>query len=132
MLEKRPKRASLLGLLSIAVGLTCGRSAEERRGLRLPWARVVCHRGCRLEAGPGRIERRPTLPPSVCHLQVVLRFWDLFVIRAVLYPLYIANAPHARFEALRCRPLPVFRLAFGVINGGLQLAELKTRAGAGR
>ena len=113
-------------------GLTCGRSSEERRGLRLPWARVVCHRGCRLEAGPGRIERRPTLPPSVCHLQVVLRFWDLFVIRAVLYPLYIANAPHARFEALRCRPLPVFRLAFGVINGGLQLAELKTRAGAGR
>ena len=33
-------------------------------------------------------------------LSVVLRFWDLFVIRAVLYPIYIANAPHARFD--RC------------------------------
>ena len=28
-----------------------------------------------------------------------LRFWDLFVLRAVLYPLYIANAPHARFAS---------------------------------
>ena len=61
-------------------------------------------------------------------LSVVLRFWDLFVIRAILYPLYIANAPHARFETLRCRPLPVFHLAFGVINGGLQLVELRSRS----
>ena len=61
-------------------------------------------------------------------LSVLLRFWDLFVIRAILYPLYIANAPHARFETLRCRPLPAFQLAFGVINSGLQLVELRTRA----
>ena len=63
-------------------------------------------------------------------LSVVLRFWDLFVIRAVLYPIYIANAPHARFDSLRCRPLPVFQLAFGVINGGLQLVELRMRKAA--
>ena len=60
-------------------------------------------------------------------LSVLLRFWDLFVIRTVLYPIYIANAPYARFDSLRCRPLPVFQLAFGVINGGLQLVELRTR-----
>ena len=60
----------------------------------------------------------------------MLRFWDLFVIRAVLYPVYIANAPHARFESLRCRPLPDFHVAFSVINGGLQLVELRTRKAA--
>lgn len=60
-------------------------------------------------------------------LSVLVRFWDLFVIRACLYPMYIANAPHARYDTLRCRPLPVFQLAFGVINGGLQLVELRTR-----
>ena len=60
-------------------------------------------------------------------LSMVLRFYDLFVIRTVLYPIYIANAPHAHFEKLRCRALPVFQVAFGVINSALQLAELHMR-----
>ena len=129
MLEKWPKRASLLGLLSTGADVRpIGRGGPRPAaalGLRRLPPRVP-------PGGETRPNRAAPDPPSVCHLQVLLRFWDLFVIRAVLYPLYIANAPHARFEALRCRPLPVFRLAFGVINGGLQLAELKTRAGAGR
>ena len=42
-------------------------------------------------------------------LSIFLRFWDFFVVRAVLYPLYIANAPYATFDKLRCRPLPAFQ-----------------------
>ena len=42
-------------------------------------------------------------------LSLYLRFWDLFVVRAVLYPIYIANAPHALYERLRCTPLPAFQ-----------------------
>ena len=61
-------------------------------------------------------------------LSMYLRFWDLFVVRALLYPIYIANAPHARYEPLRCRPLPAFQAAFGVINSALQLADLRLRA----
>jgi len=57
-------------------------------------------------------------------LSIGLRFWDLFVVRAVLYPVYIANAPHASFEQLRCRPLPVFQPALAIFNGVLQQATL--------
>ena len=54
-----------------------------------------------------------------------LRFFDLFVLRAVLYPLYIANAPHARFAACPCQPLPVFRPPLAFFNAILQLAALR-------
>ena len=55
-------------------------------------------------------------------LSLHLRFWDLFVIRTVLYPIYIANAPHARFESRRAsQPLPVFQLPLLVFNALLQL-----------
>lgn len=60
-------------------------------------------------------------------LSIVLRFWDLFVVRAVLYPVYIANAPHASFEHLDCRPLPVFQPALAFFNGAMQLANLYIR-----
>jgi hypothetical protein len=62
-------------------------------------------------------------------LSARLRFWDLFAIRAVLYPLYIANAPHADFRKLSTRRLPVFQACFGAINAALQLAELRMRPG---
>jgi hypothetical protein len=62
-------------------------------------------------------------------LSIFLRFWDFFVVRAVLYPLYTANAPHATFDRLRCRPLPAFQVAFGLCNSLLQLAELRLRGG---
>ena len=51
-----------------------------------------------------------------------LRFWDLFTLRAVLYPLYIANAPHARFAQRGCRPLRVFRPPLVLFNACLQFA----------
>ena len=55
-------------------------------------------------------------------LSLHLRFWDLFAIRTVLYPIYIANAPHARFESRRAsQPLPVFQLPLLVFNALLQL-----------
>ena len=60
-------------------------------------------------------------------LSITLRFWDLFVVRAVLYPIYIANAPHAGFEHLNCRPLPVFQPALAFFNGAMQLANLYIR-----
>lgn len=60
-------------------------------------------------------------------LSAQLRFWDLFTIRAVLYPIYIANAPHANFRALSTRRLPVFQACFGTINAVLQLAEMRMR-----
>ena len=62
-------------------------------------------------------------------LSVMLRFWDVFALRTVLYPVYIANAPHAHYDALRTRPLPFFGACFGVINSALQLAELRVRGG---
>jgi len=62
-------------------------------------------------------------------LSAGLRFWDLFTIRAVLFPIYIANAPHARFTKLTTRRLPVFQACFGAINAVLQLAELRMRPG---
>ena len=58
----------------------------------------------------------------------MLRFWDLFVIRAILYPIYIANAPHASFDTLvAARPLPVFQPALAFFNGATQLANLYIR-----
>ena len=54
-----------------------------------------------------------------------LRFWDLFVLRAVLYPLYIANAPHARFASRSCKPLPVFKPPLVLFNAVLQIAVLR-------
>jgi len=60
-------------------------------------------------------------------LSAGLRFWDLFVLRAVLYPIYIANAPHARYSDAPTSRLPVFQACFGVINSALQLAELRMR-----
>ena len=39
-----------------------------------------------------------------------LRFFDLFVLRACLYPIYIANSQHARWHAHPCLPIPVFQL----------------------
>ena len=57
---------------------------------------------------------------------LTLRFWDLFVVRSVLYPVYIANAPYARFHARRAAaPLPVFRAPLLVFNAGIHLAALK-------
>ena len=58
-------------------------------------------------------------------LSIHLRFWDLFAIRAVLYPLYIANAPHARFASCPCQPLPVFRAPLAFFNAILELAALR-------
>ena len=60
-------------------------------------------------------------------LSLGLRFWDLFAIRAVLYPLYIANAPRARYEGYAVRRLPVFQTVTFVLNGGLTMAELQMR-----
>ena len=60
-------------------------------------------------------------------LSAVLRFWDLFALRSVLYCVYIANAPHASYERLRTTPLPVFRVCFGVINSALQLVDLRLK-----
>ena len=56
-------------------------------------------------------------------LSIRLRFWDLFALRAVLYPLYIANAPHAHFASRRVeRALPVFQLPLVLFNALLQIA----------
>ena len=60
-------------------------------------------------------------------LSLGLRFWDLFAIRAVLYPLYIANAPRARYEGYAVRRLPVFQTVTFALNGGLTMAELQMR-----
>ena len=60
-------------------------------------------------------------------LSLLLRFWDLFAIRAVLYPLYIANAPRARYEGYAVRRLPVFQTVTFALNGGLTMAELQMR-----
>lgn len=61
-------------------------------------------------------------------LSITLRFWDLFAIRTVLYPLYIANAPHTRFESRSCRPLRVFQLPLFLFNALLH-AAVDTQAG---
>ena len=54
---------------------------------------------------------------------------DLFALRAVLYPLYIANAPHARFAPCRVqRALPVFQLPLVLFNSFLSLAALRLGA----
>ena len=59
-------------------------------------------------------------------LSMRLRFWDLFVVRACLYPFYIANAPHARFLARKAaRPLPVFQVPLVVFNFCLQAFAMK-------
>mmetsp|Transcript_16557 Transcript_16557/g.42513 ORF Transcript_16557/g.42513 Transcript_16557/m.42513 type:complete len:140 (+) Transcript_16557:1664-2083(+) len=58
-------------------------------------------------------------------LSLQLRFWDLFALRAVLYPIYIANAPHACFEKHKARrPLPVFQLPLFLFNCVLQLCAM--------
>ena len=62
-------------------------------------------------------------------LSLALRFWDLFAIRAVLYPVYIANAPKARYAGLEVRRLPVFQTVTFALNGGLHMAELQLRGG---
>jgi len=55
-------------------------------------------------------------------LSVRLRFWDLFVVRTMLYPIYIANAPHARFQSRKAGlRLPVFRAPVLLFNAVLQL-----------
>lgn len=61
-----------------------------------------------------------------------LRFFDLFVLRAVLYPLYIANAPHALFAHRSCQPLPVFHVPLGVFNAILELATVRLGIGGRR
>ena len=58
-------------------------------------------------------------------LSIRLRFWDLFVVRTVLYCFYIANAPHACFRGRSCRPLPVFQLPRLLFDAFLQLAALR-------
>ena len=60
-------------------------------------------------------------------LSLPLRFWDLFVLRACLYPVYIANAPHASFASLRVRPLPIFQPALVVFNSIVQLANMHVK-----
>ena len=57
---------------------------------------------------------------------LTLRFWDLFAVRSVLYPIYIANAPHAHFEP-RIAPtaLPVFQMPLLIFNSLLQLFALR-------
>ena len=61
-------------------------------------------------------------------LSIHLRFWDLFTLRAVLYPLYIANAPHATFETRRTeRPLPVFQIPLVIFNTITQLVAMKLK-----
>jgi len=55
-------------------------------------------------------------------LSMRLRFWDLFALRTVLYPIYIANAPYARFESRKAsRSLPVFKLPLLFFNSLIQL-----------
>ena len=57
---------------------------------------------------------------------LTLRFWDLFAVRSVLYPIYIANAPHARFEPMRSpRALPVFAVPLAAWDSGLQLVMMR-------
>ena len=54
------------------------------------------------------------------------RFWDLFAVRSVLYPIYIANAPHARFESMRSpKALPVFAVPLAAWDSGLQLVMMR-------
>ena len=60
-------------------------------------------------------------------LSTRLRYWDLFALRAALYPLYIANAPRARYEGYAVRRLPVFQTVTFALNGGLTMAELQMR-----
>ena len=56
-------------------------------------------------------------------LSIQLRFWDLCAVRAVLAPLYVANAPHARFESRRVeQPLPLFQLPLMLFNSLVQSA----------
>ena len=45
-------------------------------------------------------------------LSLRLGYFELFCVRATLYPLYIANARHASYADLRVRPLPAFRAPF--------------------
>ncbi len=62
-------------------------------------------------------------------LSIHLRFVDLYAIRASVYPLYMANAPHATFATTRVhRALPVFQMPLFVFNGLLQLAALRLGA----
>ena len=59
-------------------------------------------------------------------LSIQLRFWDLFVLRSVLYPIYIANAAHARFESrVARRRLPVFQLPLLFFNSVLEMVAIK-------
>ena len=51
--------------------------------------------------------------------------FDLFVFRAILCPLYIANAPHAAVARYATDRLPIFRVLRQIIDSFLQLAELK-------
>ena len=63
-------------------------------------------------------------------LSLYLRFWDLFVVRACIYPIYIANAPYACFKAQKCHPLPVFQMPLLLFNSVLQLVALNLGANA--
>ena len=82
--------------------------------------------GRRIEEA-GRGELLAALDERLASLSLGLRFWDLFAIRAVLYPLYIANAPRARYEGYAVRRLPVFQTVTFALNGGLTMAELQMR-----
>jgi hypothetical protein len=114
LIEQVRVRARVCAVLS---RLAASRRCAATQGWRLPRREVAQHWLYFL--GYGGV---------LASVSIHLRFWDLFALRAVLYPLYIANAPHARFEPRRVvRPLPVFQMPLVLFNSFLSsfLAALR-------